>query len=247
MSVPKVLFLDIETAPNLSWVWGRWEQNVIDVHTQWYMLSFAWKWQGGKKTECLALPDFYHTYAKNKENDKALLLFLWDLLDQADVVIAHNGDAFDLKKIAARLLFHKINPPSPYKTFDTLKAARRFFKIDSNRLDDLGAYLGVGRKLPHTGKHLWFDCMAGKPTAWKMMKRYNGHDVDLLEQVYERLKPWATSHPDLSIYTFHSGVVCPTCQSNHVWRRGTYFARKLEYQQWTCRDCGHWFHGERIK
>ena len=29
----KVLFFDIETAPNLSYVWGQWQQDVID-HAQ---------------------------------------------------------------------------------------------------------------------------------------------------------------------------------------------------------------------
>ena len=247
MTAPSVLFLDIETAPNLSWVWGRWEQNVIDVKTHWYMLSFAWKWQGDKRTKCLALPDYPLAYRQNKENDKILLGSLWSLLDAADVVIAHNGDAFDLKKTAARLLFHKIAPPSPFKTFDTLKAARRFFKMDSNRLDDLGAYLGVGRKLPHTGKHLWFDCMKGKPAAWRKMKQYNRHDVELLERVYDRLKPWATNHPNISIYDDRIGIVCPTCRSDDIIKRGVYWAKSLRYQQWTCKACGHWFRGERIK
>jgi hypothetical protein len=242
---PRVLLVDIETAPLLGWTWGRWEQNVIDVKTQFYMLSFAWKWQGDKRTECLALPDFGSAYTKDKENDKLLVMSMWHLLNSADVVIAHNADAFDIKRTNARFLFHRINPPSPYKTFDTLKAARRFFKMDSNRLDDLGAYLGVGRKVPHTGKHLWFDCMAGKPDAWKKMKQYNRHDVDLLEDVYERLKPWATNHPDLTIYDERPG--CPTCQSPDIQKRGIHYARKLKYQKWLCKGCGHWFTGERIK
>ena len=247
MPIPKVLLLDVETAPNLSYVWGRWEQNVIDVHTHWYMLSFAWKWKGEKKTKCLALPDFPAHYTKDPENDKPLMEALWDLLHDADIVIAHNGDAFDLKKATARFLFHKIAPPSPFKTIDTLKMARKFFKMDSNRLDDLGAYLGVGRKIAHTGKHLWFGCMHGKKSSWATMKRYNKHDVELLERVFERMKPWATNLPDFSIYGNHRGTVCPTCQSNNVVKEGVYHSKKLKYQQWSCRVCGHWFHGERLK
>ena len=30
MAPAKILFLDIETAPSLGWVWGKWQQNVID-------------------------------------------------------------------------------------------------------------------------------------------------------------------------------------------------------------------------
>ena len=246
MSAPRVLFLDIETAPNLSWVWGKWEQNVIDVHTHWYMLSFAWKWKDGGGVKCLALPDFPPLYSKDKENDSELLKQLWFLLDGADVIIAHNADAFDIKKTTARFLYHKMKPPSPFKTIDTLKMARRYFRMDSNKLDDLGSYLRLGRKLPHTGKNLWFGCMAGKPSAWKMMKRYNRHDVALLEAVYERLKPWAANHPDLGIYASQPRPACPTCQSSSVWARGVYYAKKLRYKQWVCKACGHWFHGERL-
>ena len=240
------MLLDIETAPNLSWVWGKWEQNVIDVHTHWYMLSYAWKWQGDKSVKCRALPDFLG-YATEKEDDGPLLRSLWTLLDEADVVIAHNADAFDIRKTTARFLFHKMKPPSPFKTIDTLKIARKHFKMDSNKLDDLGSYLRLGRKLPHTGKTLWFGCMAGKPSAWAMMKRYNKHDVHLLEAVYERLKPWATGHPDFSVWRDRKGLECPTCQSTNIASRGTYIARNLKYLQWTCKSCGHWFHGDRIK
>lgn len=247
MAAPRVLFLDIETAPNLSWVWGKWEQNVIDVHTHWYMLSFAWKWQNDGGVKCLALPDYEYSYKISRENDKPLIIGLWNLLDKADIVIAHNADAFDIKKTTARFLYHKMKPPSPFKTIDTLKIARRYFKMDSNKLDDLGNYLRLGRKLPHTGKNLWFGCMEGKVSSWKMMKRYNKHDVSLLEAVYERLKPWAANHPDFSVWRDRRGLECPTCQSSNIQSRGTYIARNLKYLQWVCRDCGHWFHGDRVK
>jgi len=242
---PRILFLDIESAPNLAYVWGRWEQNVIDVHTHWYMLSYAYKWLGGKRIHCKGLPDFPTTYTKDREDDKALVTSLWELLDQADIVIAHNADAFDVRKTTARFLFHRLNPPSPFKTIDTLKIARKYFKLDSNRLDDLSSYLKVGRKLPTTGKNLWLGCMNGKPAAWRKMKQYNSHDVHLLELVYEKLKPWAVNHPDLTQYT--GRPACPTCQSSRILKRGTYYARKLRYEQWTCKECGHWFHGDRIK
>jgi hypothetical protein len=246
VGIPKILFLDVETAPNLSWVWGRWEQNVIDVHTHWYMLSFAWKWQGGKRVSCHALPD-YPRYAKDRQDDKSLIEDLHRILDQADVVIAHNGDAFDLRKANSRFLYHGLKPTKPFKTIDTLKISRKFFKNDSNKLDDLGAMLKVGRKLPHTGKHLWLGCMGGKKSSWVMMKKYNIHDVVLLESVYNKLKPWATNHPNLTLYDPNGIGACPTCRSINIVKRGTYYARGLKYHQFTCRDCGHWYHGGRVQ
>lgn len=241
-AAPRIAFVDIETAPNLSWVWGRWEQNVIDVHTPWYMLSFAVKWLGHKAVKFHGLPD-YSLFRKDREDDKALVGEFWRVLDEADVVIAHNGDAFDLRKGNTRFIEHGMRPPTPYKTIDTLKIARKYFKFDSNKLDDLGKCLGVGRKIPHTGKHLWFGCMAGDSAAWAKMRRYNIQDILLLERVYEKLKPWMVNHPDMRLYAGEDGA-CPKCRSTHVQRRGEWFSRSCRYQRFQCMDCGGWFSGK---
>ena len=42
-------------------------------------------------------------------------------------------------------------PPSPYKTIDTLKIARKYFGFNSSKLDDLGRVLGAGEKVRHGG------------------------------------------------------------------------------------------------
>jgi uncharacterized protein YprB with RNaseH-like and TPR domain len=177
MSSPKIAFFDVENAPSLGYFWGHlWETSIISVTNPWYMLSFSYRWMGEKKIHCHALPD-YPLFKKDPENDKHLIEDLHDLLDEADVVIAHNGDRFDIRKSNARFIMQGLKPPSPYKSIDTLKAARRFFHFQSNKLDDLGQYLGVGRKLPHTGFDLWKRCMAGERGAWKTMREYNMHDV----------------------------------------------------------------------
>jgi DNA polymerase elongation subunit (family B) len=238
----RVLFVDIETAPLKGYTWGIWEQNVIEVSDDWYMLSFAAKWGDGK-IQCKALPD-YPGYKKNRACDKALVTDLWKLMNEADVVVAHNGDAFDIKKANARFIKHGLPPVSPFKSIDTLKIARKHFKFDSNKLDSLGAYLGVGRKLPHTGKHLWLACMAGDEKAWRLMRRYNKQDVALLWRVYMKIRSWAANHPDLRIYSGSDG--CPTCQSTNVYRNGKSYAMKTIRQRYHCRDCGKFYPGEAI-
>lgn len=184
----RIAFFDIETAPNLGWTWGKYEQNVIDFKNDWYMLSFAFKWKGGK-VRTYALPD-YPRYNRDKQDDKDLVRDLWKLMNEADLIVAHNGDAFDIKKANARFIYHRLDPPSPYKTFDTLKAVRRVASFTSNKLDDLGRDLHLGRKIPHTGKNLWFDCMRGDLKAWKLMRKYNAQDVELLERLYLRIRDW---------------------------------------------------------
>jgi hypothetical protein len=245
MQTVKILLLDIETAPSLGWVWEKYETNVIDFKSDWYMLSYAYKWLYEDDTKVVGLVDFPR-YDRDRENDKQLVKSLWKLMDAADVIIAHNGDKFDIKKINTRFLTHGLKPPSPYKTVDTLKIARSKFAFDSNKLDDLGRYLGVGRKLPNTGFHLWKGCMIGDREAWRQMKEYNGHDVDLLERVYTILFPWDTKHPAVNL---GQRDTCPKCGSSQVQRRGFNFTLLSKAQRYQCRDCAGWFAGasKRIK
>lgn len=177
----RIGFIDIETAPNLGYTWGTYEQNVIELKKEWYILCFGWKWLD-EPTEVHTLPDH--------KTEKAMLAKLWHFLDAADVVVAHNGDNFDIKKINARFIRYGFEPPSPYRTIDTLKYARKIGAFNSNRLNDLSNFMRYGKKVETGGFQLWLDCMAGKESAWRKMRSYNKRDVVLLEKVFKRLHPW---------------------------------------------------------
>lgn len=240
-NLARILFLDIETAPNLGWTWGKWEQNVIAFKKHWFMLSFSMKWLGDRRGHTYILPDFTG-YASDKENDFKLVKKLHGVLDEADVVIAHNGDRFDVRKSNARFIVHGLRPPSPYKTIDTLRIARRHFAFDSNKLDDLGKYLGVGRKIPTTHKwQMWLKCMTGDTVSWDKMRKYNNQDVNLLERVYTKLRPWAVRHPDLG--DFSKKIGCPACQSNNLHKRGINVTKTGTRDRFQCQDCGAWSSG----
>ncbi len=242
----KILLLDIETAPSLGWVWGKWQQNVIDFKKDWYLLSFGYKWYGVDKKVTVVGLDDTPGYKPGSEDDKWLAQQLWTLLDQADIIIAHNGDGFDLPKILTRFLIHGLKPPTPYKTVDTLKIARKKFAFDSNKLDDLCHYLGIGRKLPHTGFHLWKGCMSGVRKAWKQMKAYNGHDVELLEEVYDIMRPWDSYHPQVNLgETVETN--CPKCGSSKIQRRGFSYTLLRRKQRYQCLKCAGWFEGSAKK
>lgn len=221
-------------------MWGKWEQDVIDFEKGWYMLSFAYKWLGDKKVTTHALPD-YPSWKRDKEDDHLLVTDLWKLFDQADIVVGHNARAFDCKKANARFLVHRLGPPSPYKIYDTLTEARKIASNNSNKLDDLGAVWHLGRKLPHTGKHLWLGCMQGDPKAWKTMRAYNAQDVVLLEKVYLLLRPWG-NHPNVNLVNRRPRA-CPTCGSTHIQSRGHDYNRTSEREKYACVTCGKWCYG----
>jgi hypothetical protein len=203
----------------------------------------SYKWSDARKVETVALPDF-PSYKRNRHDDKALCGVLHGLMDQADIVCAHNGDSFDIKKINSRLITNGFKPPSPFKTIDTLKAARRAFKFDSNKLDNIGRYLNEGRKIPNTGAALWRGVVDGEPAAWSTMRKYCRMDTELLARVYERIKPWMPTHPNMNLYD--DGGCCPTCQSNNVQKRGVMVKLSSRRHRFHCQDCGSWFSGKPI-
>jgi hypothetical protein len=230
MNKQKILLFDIETSPSLGYVWGKWEQNVIQFKHEWELLSFAYKWLDKKQVFCLTRQDF------DDRTEKSLITALWSLMDQADIIIAHNGDQFDNKKSKAKFIEYGLTPPSPYKTIDTKKVAKSQFMFNSNSLDDLGNLLKVGRKAQTGGFELWLGCMAGKSSSWKLMKQYNKQDVLLLEQVYLKLLPWINNHPNMA-----QGLntkACPKCGSTRLKSKGLIHTKTNSYRRFLCLGCG---------
>jgi len=241
----KILFYDIETSPNLGWIWGKWEQNAMGFESEWYILSFSYKFAGEKKIHTYSLPDF-KGYDKDPENDKEICAKLWEIMDSADLVVGHNSDNFDNKKASARFFFHNFPPPSPYKTVDTLKIARRHFAFTSNKLTDLCQHLGIGKKVKTGGFDLWLGCINGDAKSWALMRKYNAMDITLLEGLYERLKCWATNHPNINLQASKDHQ-CPVCASTKTVRRGWSNLISYRAERWRCSDCGKWSQGKREK
>jgi hypothetical protein len=237
---PRILLYDIETAPALGWVWQQWKTNVVAIERDWYLLCFAYKWLGQKQTHWRAITDD-PSFTPDTTNDRALVGELWELLDRADIVIAHNGDQFDQRKANARFLYHGLDPPSPYQTVDTLREARRQFNNFSNSLNELGRYYLGKEKEPHEGFRMWRGCMAGDPKAWRTMRRYNRRDVAILEDVYLLLRPWIghpgkRAHPNLGLWA-RGERVCTRCGSPDLIPSGTHRVTH-QYQAWRCLNCG---------
>ena len=238
MSKPRILFFDIETMAKKIYAWGDYEVNSIETAQHWYMISFAWRWLGEEKTHVKALND-YSGYKKGSDNDKKLVADLWRLFDEADVVIAHNGDQFDIRKTNARFAKHGMKPPAPYQTVDTKKVAKRYFRFDSNKLDSRADYFGIGRKINTGGFALWLGCERGEKKSWDLMKRYNKWDVELLEKVYLHMLPYMNNHPNMGLLAGNRKA-CPCCGSIRVQASGTRATRTTIMQRYKCADCGAW-------
>ncbi len=231
--------VDIETAPNLGWTWEKYETNVIEFVEERYILCFTVKWLDGKSFT-YGLPDFT-TYSKDPKSDKELVIKLKEYLDEADIIVGHNSDNFDLKIINARCIVNGLTPPSPYRTVDTKKEAKKRFGFNSNSLNDLCKILGIGGKYDTGGFKLWKDCMSGKAEAWKKMRKYNKIDVMLLEQLYLRMRPWMKTHPNVAIHA--DRLSCQACGSSNTQKRGLSYSKYTKYQRIQCLDCASWSQG----
>lgn len=225
----KILALDIETSAILGHVWQMYDANVVHVERDWELLSFAYKWLDDKEVVCVT--------REGEKTDKFLTKKLWKIMNEAEAILAHNGDAFDIKKANAKFLQYKLPPPTPAQSIDTLKIARTKFKLTSNKLDDVAKLLGIGRKVKHPGFALWLGCLADNPNSWLLMEKYNMHDVTLLEQVYLRLRPWAKKHPNVATRGLSH---CPKCNSSKLQKRGVDFNGANAYQRLRCMNCGNW-------
>jgi uncharacterized protein YprB with RNaseH-like and TPR domain len=234
---PRVLFLDIETAPILGYVWSLWQQNVglNQIKQDWFILSWSAKWLGSKK---VMYKD--QRNAKYIENDKRLLEPLWKLLDAADIIVTQNGKQFDAKKINARLILNGMKPPSSYRHIDTKILAKRHFAFTSNRLEYMADQLCTKyKKLKHhkfQGFELWRECLAGNLEAWREMEKYNKHDVLALEELYEKLSPWDTSI-SFNVYHDREDFVCQ-CGHPAFARWGFKYTNGAKYQRLKCKRCG---------
>lgn len=239
MTSPRILLYDLEVTPILGWTYKMWEANVIRIERESYIMCFSYQWYGEKRIGNVAQPDNSDYYEGHPFDDYMVVRKLWSLMDEADIVVAHNANKFDNRIATARFLTHKLGPPSPYKSVDTLTSARRYFKMASNSLNDLCDSLELGSKSKDTHAHIWHACVNGDMVAWGKMKRYCNQDVMLLSNLYDKLRPFIASHPNMGSLNGEEDV-CPRCGGSDLQRRGFAHTATCIYQRYQCNECGAW-------
>jgi len=233
--LPKILIIDIETAPLKGYVWRLWKEDVgfNRLISDWFMLTWSAKWLFDDKMHSMRLTG-KEVFA---ENDKRIVTELWKFLDEADIIITHNGDQFDIPKMNSRFIVNELLPPSPYKSIDTKKIASKQFGFSSNKLDALALQFGFKPKLDTTFT-LWKLCMEGDEQSLAYMEGYNQHDVEILEEVYLKLRPWVTGHPNIGLYVETDSSICKVCGSkNLVYLDKYYYTTVGKFETYRC-ECG---------
>lgn len=231
----KRLFFDIETSPMIVYSWRvGWKLTIPtdNIIEDWKIICISYKWEDEDKVHTLSWDD--------NRCDKQLLIDFIKIANEADEMIAHNGDRFDIKKIRTRCIYHRIPMFPKYRTLDTLKKAKSGFNFNSNRLDYIAKFLGVGAKLKHEGFPMWVKCMQGDEQALKDMIEYCEMDIIVLEDVWFVLQNYIKNNTHVGTHNGKLKASCPNCGSedfgllkNNFTALGT-IKRQLE-----CNPCGY--------
>jgi DNA polymerase elongation subunit (family B) len=227
----KILVFDIETLPCTGVFWRPGHQiNVspqnVTEHSQ--MAMWSAKWLSSKEMMTMNGHDHGH---------EAMVKGLWDVIDAADMIVAHNGNRFDRTWCNTEFLYAGLPPPAYPKWIDTLSVSRQTFNFESHRLDQIARRLGVGKKIK-TDFELWTDWMKGEPKAIKAMTKYCNMDVKVLQAVYYKLRPWMKNHPNVAVYGDGKRPGCNMCGSTKVNKVGLSYTNSGIYQRYRCNDCG---------
>ena len=234
---PKILMFDLETSAALVYCFGRHKQyiNQDAVYKEGGKILVAgYRWLGEKKSRVI-----YDKQEIKAGEDYVLCSMLWDLFNQASVVVAHNAKGFDVKMLAARCLANGLPPLPTVQIIDTLEIAKRKFRLPSNKLDSLGAYLGLGRKVSHSGIDLWVKVQQGDDKALGEMVEYCEGDVDLLVDIFLALRSWGlVSGFNAALHYSDDKPRCRSCGSTELEITG----RKVMtptgvYNEIRCKDC----------
>lgn len=230
----KILFYDLETAPLLAHIWTpRDEYVTMDrlIHDS-FLLTWSAKWRGEKPIHSGVLTGL----EAQQQDDKRIVTELAELIREADFIVAHNANRFDVPMLNNRLLALNLEPMGPKQTIDTLLWAKRSFRLAYNKLDYLGEFLGLGRKIK-TDFDLWKSCYHGDEKALAQMAKYNKQDVVLLEKVFDALLPYVKNLPRLVEPTDGKQFACPTCGSAKLQRRGYCRTNASTFQRYQCTKC----------
>lgn len=242
MSDLKILALDIECSAAKVYTYGLFNQFISHKHVIEHprIMCFSAQWVGTKKTM------FFSEYHDGK---KEMFQKLYDLMDEADVILGYNTRRFGVPWIEGSLLEEGFTKPSPVKHIDLFQVFKQHSRYISRKLDYVSNKLLDDKKIDVSTLDLSIECDSPDPEvarkAWAKMKRYSVKDTALMLPLFDRVKSYVKMpHP---VSENPEEAVCHTCGSRDLHRRGYALTLNGKYQRFRCNDCGSWFRGtERV-
>lgn len=242
------LYYDLEVAPALGWFFGNgYQTNIYHVETYPKVISYSCQWEGEKEIFGKTLAD-YPGYKPSRFDidDTKLVKELHEIMEEADVLIGHNSDKFDMLHINTRFLENQLLPLDKKIQIDTLKIARKYFKMPRNNLDEIYRFIykKPGKTKDRYNDLIW-PCLDGDKGAWKKMLKYNKRDVFITREVYRAMRGFHHTHPNLNFFT-RGEKTCGNCQKQTLMKDGLRYRKAGIFQRYRCKNCGHPVVGEKV-
>lgn len=247
---PKIAVFDLETAAALVYCFGRnkqfIQQDAVVKEGGWILMSgLRWLGEPEDSTEILFN---YDDLIQGK--DTFVVEQLYQVYQEADAVIAHNAFGFDNKMLQTRGIANGLGKLPSTKVIDTLQIARKALRLPSNRLDAIGAYFGLGRKVSHSGIDLWVRVQQGEIEAIEEMQIYCKQDTNLLNDIYLKLRGLGLAGTNFNAghYYKDSKIHCSSCGSINLIKTGKLAYTALSsFEEYRCLDCGSLHRGSEVQ
>jgi hypothetical protein len=243
----RILLIDIETLPGEYYAFDpRVEYLSPDKQIKdWSIACWGAKWlfedeiMGARVTRQEAFD----------RKDSSILEPIWQLMNDAHIVVTQNGVNFDHKKLNSRFIENRIKPPAKFLKVDTYKTAKEVLGQSYNRLDELGKKFGIGKKIDMSFVD-WKNCLGNDDAAdvaLDHMLTYCKRDIaPLLEDVYLAMLPYMENHPNMNVFSMNDDHVCPKCESTDLtWNEKNYATPQGLWSAFRCQSCGATGRGTR--
>jgi len=240
---PKIVFFDLETLANLpkvmKYLAGMSAYPGLTMKaTHNSVICFGYKVLGEKNAKCINAWDYPKRWKKDVNDDYEVVKAGYDILKDADAIVGHNSIRFDLKFLNSRLVYHGFPPLPKIAHIDTCRVASSKLFLFNNRLNTVAEFLGCELKMENGGWSLWEKVLVRDKKACATMTKYCKQDVEVLEQVFIKLRPLIKNIPNYNIFNSPNDDVCPNCGSNNLKKNGTRVLPSRVTQRYICGDCG---------
>lgn len=206
-------------------------------------VTFQAKWYGSDEAEYYAEWD--------RGGRKRLARESLRIFNQADLIIGHNVDAFDIPHLRRLWKEEGFSQPRPFKTSDTFKTARRL-KFESAALGYLCELAGLPGKVGAYDVEVVRAALAGDRAARAEIEAYAVGDVFAHEGVWDYLRDLDTRQPNVwPTIEDKNGNTKPSCyrcgEANPRRHKDDSLKIVQLHSLYECRNCGAFMTGALVR
>lgn len=223
----KILFVDIESSDLAA-----------DIG---HIICIGYKWANEPKAHVMSILDYPGKFAND---DKLLLKAFEKVYNQADIVVHHFGEYFDIPFLQTRRLIHGLHPMPETTMVDTWRICKKRLKFGSNRLQRVLEVLGCPIEKTPVKLSVWSLARLGHKKSIDYVIDHCLKDILVLEWVYNKIKSVWTPHPALVINS--DDKYCRFCKEYSGISNGFRPAKTHVYRRMGCKKCGFSWKGAKI-